>query len=137
MNGKRGSNEQKGSQYGFQLKGVKSMETPWGESDSEHVHYRGTRGEVVFYTTPSHGGFRVTGEFAKEIPEAFKLQSFCGQGVDGWYEEDCDCVIPIYFLSRYGWFDNKQVQMAEKMCKAQYPEAWAYHELALKAKELI
>jgi hypothetical protein len=63
--------------------------TPWGNPDSgKHI------GDgIVFYSTPSHGGYRVPAEKLAEMPKALReFRTFAGHG---WYEEDCDAVIVI------------------------------------------
>lgn len=58
------------------------MNTPWGQSDHERILGEG----IVFYGTPSHGGFKVQHEQNMRIPVALRNK-------DGWYEEDCDIEI--------------------------------------------
>lgn len=68
------------------------MKTPWGTSDYKHVYNR----DIVFYGTPSHGGFRVSSKLNAVIPENVRQSN-------GWYEEDVAwCVVvkvfPMAFL---------------------------------------
>jgi len=62
--------------------------TPWGRSDYEMEYADG----VVFFGTPSHGGFRLSKKMNARIPEVFR-------NADGWYEEDCEYAKVSYFLS--------------------------------------
>ena len=54
--------------------------TPWGGSD--HATQYGDGG-VVFYSTPSHGGFFVPASLRKGMAPEYRND-------DGWYEEDCE-----------------------------------------------
>ena len=67
------------------------MNTPWGRSDYKEDIAEG----IVFFGTPSHGGFRVYSKQNKQIPEYMR-------NADGWYEEDCEwskvaIIFPQYF----------------------------------------
>ena len=55
------------------------MYTPWGVSDYREVLADG----VVFYGTPSHGGFKLDDANNAKIRDEWRRD-------DGWYEEDCD-----------------------------------------------
>ena len=55
------------------------MHTPWGMSDYRKEFAPG----VVFYATPSHGGFKLSPERNALIRDEWRLD-------DAWYEEDCD-----------------------------------------------
>lgn len=55
------------------------MRTPWGQSDHEEVIAEG----IVFYSTPSHGGIKVSRKVLATMPVEL-------QNLDGWYEEDCE-----------------------------------------------
>lgn len=77
----------------------KSRHTPWGFSDHSEEHAPG----IIFYGTPSHGGFWLSQDRLLEMPEeirtargAFKLTN------SDWWEEDCDwslvaLAFPEYF----------------------------------------
>lgn len=59
--------------------------TPWGLSDSQTIVAPG----IVFYSTPSHGGYGLSPERNAEVLAKFPgFVPFCGHA--GWYEEDCD-----------------------------------------------
>src|SRR3974390_413243 len=71
-----------------------ATDTPWGYAD--HVARR-TRG-VTFYSTPGHGGFKVSNGKLCRIPLEWRKASFCEQGMSGWFEEDCDwCLVALSF----------------------------------------
>ncbi len=55
------------------------MHTPWGTSDYRKEFEPG----VVFYGTPSHGGFKLDDAHNDQIRAEWRRD-------DGWYEEDCD-----------------------------------------------
>lgn len=56
--------------------------TPWGTPDHHQEHAEG----IVFYGTPSHGGFKLDSERNAAVPDYMRC-------ADGWYEEDCDWAI--------------------------------------------
>ena len=61
--------------------------TPWGRPDHKETLAPG----IVRMDTPSHGGYRVTGEALAVIQGRFPThQPFAGEG---WYEEDQDWAI--------------------------------------------
>lgn len=55
------------------------MNTPWGKFQYKEKITRG----INFYSTASHGGFKVSKKLNEQVPEALRNE-------DGWYEEDCD-----------------------------------------------
>lgn len=82
-------------------KSIPSSEvTPWGVADSV-THYGPG---IAFYTTPSHGGFKLEEEqLAKLERKHGAVKTFCGQR--GWFEEDCDwayvaTAFPMLFTER-------------------------------------
>lgn len=66
-------------------------DTPWGKADTATEHAEG----VTFYSTPSHGGFRLTGAAAERVPEEIRANLFAGRD---WYEEDCDAAHVVRYL---------------------------------------
>lgn len=72
-------------------------ETPWGESQQATDIAPG----ITFHSTASHGGFYLYAETNKKIPHRFKSSTVNAQGMRGWYEEDCDAAIVIYFFKEY------------------------------------
>lgn len=68
--------------------------SPWGKPDHAEQVFDG----VWSISTPRHGGFYVSAERRKTMPEAWLNASFGRLGRDGWFEEDCDwCMIPLAF----------------------------------------
>jgi hypothetical protein len=61
--------------------------SPWGIVDHGERFAEG----VFFVSTPSHGGFKLAAVHNVLIPAAFRRE-------DGWYEEDCDAAIPMFFM---------------------------------------
>jgi hypothetical protein len=75
-----------------------AMHTPWGTSDSIETKAQG----IYFVSTPSHGGFKVERPLLDKIPLAWRRASFNGQGMAGWFEEDCDwCMVALTFPERF------------------------------------
>lgn len=68
--------------------GVKKVETqyvyervytPWGQPDTMTRYAEG----IASYSTPGHGGFKVSSDLNRKIPEFMRCAG-------GWYEEDCE-----------------------------------------------
>ena len=74
------------------------MRTPWGESDRVEVITPG----LYFITTPSHGGYKVDSPLLDRIPLEWRQASFNGNGLRGWFEEDCDwSMVALTFLELF------------------------------------
>ena len=74
------------------------MRTPWGESYSADVLEPG----IAFHATSSHGGYKVDRPLLDKIPLAWRRASFGGQGLQGWFEEDCDwCIVALTFPGHF------------------------------------
>lgn len=83
--------------------------TPWDTSDAKTVYAEG----VIFYTTPSHGGFFLTKERQRQMPVALRNKS-------GWYEEDCEWAkVALAFPALFTSYERKT---AEKTVKQWFPE---------------
>ena len=67
----------------------------WGEVETAEKHAEG----VYFLTTPGHGGYYLTPEQNAKIPLEFREATFMGNGMNGWYEEDCDAAIIHEFFN--------------------------------------
>jgi hypothetical protein len=80
--------------------------TPWGKADMVTRYARG----INFYSTPGHGGFKLSEKMNKRVPVELREQSFNGLGTKGWYEEDCDAYIVIVVFSEY--FTPQEVESA-------------------------
>lgn len=94
--------------------------TPWGmPQDIEEIG-----NDIRFYSTASHGGYKVPSKLNKEIPEAFRAK-------DGWYEEDCAWAIVWVFLSCYFTeFKPETFIQADTTLKRWYAHEWQdYHGL--------
>jgi hypothetical protein len=90
------------------------VHSPWGGVDHGKDY-----GEGIFsVSTPSHGGYRIPAKLNKTIPEVFRVK-------DGWYEEDCDWAVPVFFLS--GRFDAEKVANARKTLRAWRWKQWEEH----------
>ena len=60
--------------------------TPWGTADhAEHI----ARG-IVWYTTPSHGGYHISPGRMKEMPDVLRRIGMNDGDGGAWFEEDCD-----------------------------------------------
>lgn len=63
--------------------------SPWGAPDNVEVIAPG----VTRIDTPSHGGYHLSSDRLAALPKALRsLPTFAGTG---WYEEDCDWIIPV------------------------------------------
>lgn len=91
---------------------MKSRMTPWGKSQYSKSYAPG----VDFYSTASHGGFYVASAINQVIPEVFRRK-------DGWYEEDCEAMIVLYFLP--GLSKQPKHDILEAGLRMWFPEALA------------
>jgi len=84
--------------------------TPWGLSQSEHERIPG----VIFYSTASHGGVRLSIARQAEFRRVFPDWSGWIGGCE-WFEEDCDAVLPaLAFASEY---DDRAIFYAVRSVK--------------------
>jgi len=61
--------------------------SPWGEiQETKHI---GTG--LIMVSTARHGGIWVAPEQLKRMPEHIRSH-------DGWYEEDCEVAMPLWFF---------------------------------------
>lgn len=75
--------------------------TPWGKPQ----HVQTIAPGIILVSTSTHGGFWLSPEQNKKIPEVLKKNTFGQNGLKGWYEEDEDAAIvrqafPQYFGSK-------------------------------------
>lgn len=92
--------------------------TPWGHPDTM---YRIAPGWVNF-CTPSHGGYWLHPSRNTKVPLKYRQATFCGQGLKGFYEEDCDWCIPVLvfrdefraYCDAHGLEFHKQIAWAEQ-----------------------
>jgi hypothetical protein len=71
-----------------------TTDTPWGEVQTSEILAPG----IVEVTTASHGGIWLSPERNAEVPNAVKRETFCENGLYGWYEEDCDAPMICKFF---------------------------------------
>ena len=86
--------------------------TPWGEPHEAKSIAPG----IVWYSTASHGGYWVSQERWKEMPEPYgSVPTFAGEN---WYEEDCDwCLVYLSFPEVFRECDKyftENIQAAER-----------------------
>ena len=86
--------------------------TPWGFSQYSTTY---AEGEIVFYSTASHGGFKVSPDLNNRIPDYARKES-------GWYEEDCESAIVVYFLSEY--FSEEDLSGSIPYLKNWFPDIY-------------
>ncbi len=70
------------------------LKTPWGKIQTVEEHTDG----VWFISTAGHGGYYVSPERNEEIPLEVRRSTWCGQGLNGFYEEDEDAEIVRNFF---------------------------------------
>ena len=63
------------------------LHSPWGAVQ----HGERLADGVFFVSTAGHGGIKLDRARNALVPEVFRKEG-------GWYEEDCDWAIPMYFL---------------------------------------
>jgi hypothetical protein len=88
--------------------------SPWGEVQTGERLADG----VYFVSTPSHGGFKLSPVNNVLIPVAFRRK-------DGWYEEDCDAAIPIFFMPNL--FKPEEVENARSSLQTWHRREWQAH----------
>ena len=96
---------------------------PWGWIDNVDLplKFSSQIGELIqFVSTPGHGGFYVSPESKKKMPEKIRAFNTFTQRHDGnleglWYEEDCDiCAVVLAFPDL---FSPRQVYACVRMVK--------------------
>lgn len=79
------------------------MNTPWGSSECVEDVGPG----IVFVQTASHGGYKLEPFQNAKIPLSWRQASFNRNGMDGWYEEDCDwCLVALIFPQFFSHAEN-------------------------------
>ncbi len=85
--------------------------TPWGRSDDSKQERRG----IVFYTTPSHGGYHLRRTRNAFVHPALRREN-------GWYEEDCEyAIVHMTFPAIY---TQKQVEDARATVRNYWPDEY-------------
>jgi len=93
--------------------------TPWGRADMVTPYGRG----INFYTTPAHGGFKLSEKLNALVPEYFRNAAFAGLGLKGWYEEDCDwAIVAVVFPS---FFNDAEIKLANESLERYLPAEYA------------
>jgi hypothetical protein len=88
-----------------------SIHTPWGLADHEKVYAEG----IVFYSTPSHGGFKLDVERNAKVHFLLRERG-------GWYEEDCAWAKVAFTFPEL--FSKKECDAAIAALKHWYPDAY-------------
>ncbi len=85
--------------------------TPWGFAQHGEIYGEG----VVFFTTASHGGFKLA-------PERLALMPAALRAAGGWYEEDCEWAkVAIAFPDL---FTESERREAERTLRHWSPACW-------------
>ena len=67
--------------------------SPWGQIDYLEVRAPG----IISVSTPGHGGIWVSPELEATLPAS--VRAIAREYAPAqWYEEDCDCIIPLALL---------------------------------------
>jgi hypothetical protein len=85
--------------------------TPWGTADYSKKYGTG----VMFYGTPSHGGFHLTAKRNALVNAAWRR-------ADGWYEEDCDWAIVALTFPEL--FTTEDIASAHSSAKNWRPDGY-------------
>jgi hypothetical protein len=96
--------------------------TPWGHPDTVTEIAPG----IVFYSTPSHGGFWLSPERVAAMPKPLRdFVPFGGSqaGPGRWFEEDCDW--SVVALSFPQFFKPEDIDVALKTLERYRPELFA------------
>lgn len=102
--------------------------TPWGTADGVTTYAPG----LVFYTTPSHGGFHVSGALLARIPDYLQNADKYADGAAGWFEEDCAACIVIVCFPEF--FTDSQRESAIPVMQSVYPQQWARFKQTASAR---
>lgn len=95
--------------------------TPWGYTNDADVICDG----IVFYQTPSHGGYKVSHQLNEEIPEYMRNEN-------GWYEEDVEwCKVVVALPDK---FNDDLVKTATRTLRDWYPNEYE-HFFGVELKE--
>lgn len=78
--------------------------SPWGHVQHQYNYTKG----INFVSTASHGGFKIDSKVNQLIPIAFRRNN-------GWYEEDCDASIIVFFFPNI--FNEEKRKQAESVLK--------------------
>lgn len=87
------------------------VRSPWGKVQQTSVYADG----IVFVSTASHGGFKLSRSRQAQMPEALRIQG-------GWYEEDCEAALVVVGFPQH--FKPEQVENAIKEVKNWFPDKY-------------
>lgn len=85
---------------------IVSTVTPWGQAQTVTKIAPG----INFYTTASHGGFKLSEGRNKKVSQKLKESTWQGLGLKGWYEEDEDQLIVVITFPEF--FTSEQISFA-------------------------
>lgn len=88
--------------------------TPWGLSDSSKKYAPG----IIYYSTPSHGGFKLSKKKLANMPKPLQALSFPSPG---WFEEDAAWAAVAV---AYPKFFGDEVKQARETLKRWYPQVY-------------
>ena len=92
--------------------------TPWGWPDHARRYGEG----VIFYSTPSHGGFHLDAERNAAVPDCLRNVDGFGENPGGFYEEDEQWAkVATAFPDL---FTDYERELAEKTLRNGEPDAW-------------
>jgi hypothetical protein len=98
----------------------KNRQTPWGISD----YYKEYGPGIIFYGTPSHGGFWLSQSRLLEMPEEIRVVKLT-HDFKTWFEEDCDWSLVALAFPEY--FDPRSCQCAIRIAtQLSNPESVLY-----------
>jgi hypothetical protein len=96
------------------------VQTPWGISDDVTHFAEG----IWFYTTPSHGGFRLSPARLLEMPAELRkgdgMRQYCPAN---WFEEDCEASLVVVGFPAH--FTDDERARAVRYLKMVYPTKYA------------
>lgn len=91
------------------------LSSPWGLVDEVREHAPG----VYFVTTPSHGGFLVTADAWRRMPQGLRA---IGSPWGGMYAFEEDCCYAAVVLAFPDAFAPASVEVAARTVRAWYPK---------------
>jgi hypothetical protein len=92
------------------------MNTPWGQSQVIEKIAEG----IDFVSTAGHGGMKLSADNNAKVPLSWREASFKQQGLQGWYEEDCD--VAMVMITFPMCFSENNVARAKEAMQHCYPQ---------------
>ena len=100
---------------------TRNAQTPWGYSDSAEIDAEG----IVFYSTPSHGGYKLSPERMRQLRAKFpEYKLFAGEP---WFEEDCDAALVVLAFPEF--YDRPHVFSAIQFARRFMRNGWEYADV--------